>query len=220
MGDKEITTKQLYDLIQGLLESNREIKDQIALSKEEIKGEITTVREDLSKELHQIRLENEVLKQENKTLKEKLEKIEKTTKKYNLMVYNLEEKEDKLNDLQNFVKVLNDHGKISCRFHDFTNFYRLGKVKNNKTRPISIELSNYLLREEILKNAKKLKDQQIFISVDYTQKEYQNRKLLRKYLQIARNDNKTAEIKNYFLFVDGRKFTLEDLRKKEIEDRK
>ena len=218
MGDKEITTKQLYDLIQGLIVSNQQIKEQITQSKDDIKGEISIVKEDLSRELHQIRHENEALKKETKTLNEKILKLEKTTKKYNLLVYNLEEQEDKTADLQGLIKILKEEAQVSCLSKDFRNFYRLGKTENSKVRPILIELVSYFLKEEILNNASKLKNRKVYISVDYTQKEYSNRKLLRKYLQIERNNNKTAEIKSYNLIVDGIRFTLDDLQKREAEE--
>lgn len=214
MDEKQITTNELYDLMKGLIASNEEIKVQIKQSEEDIKSEINSVKENLSKELEQIKNENQKLKQENNILKERIQKIEKAEKRCKLMVYNLEEKENKTADLQEFLKLLN-FAEVSCDFGDLRDFYRIGREENNKVRPVSIEVTNYFLKEEILKKAHKLRDRKVYITLDYPREEYLDRKLLRKHQQIARSQGKSAEIKNYTLYVGGNKFTLEDLRRRE-----
>lgn len=131
-----------------------------------------------------------------------------------MIVYNLEEQKNNASDLEKFVNIL-DQADVSCRIGDFRDCYRLGRREENKTRPASIEAISFFLREEILKSAGKLKEKGIYVSFDYTKEEYLDRKLLRKYQQIARNQNKAVEIKNNILFVDGTAFTVEDLRRKE-----
>lgn len=165
MGNKEVSTNELYDLIKGLVESNKEIKEQISQTSDDIKAELTTVRKDLAKELHQIKLVNEKLKQENSVLKEKLQKVEKTLKKYSLVIYNLKEQENNSADLQKFVDILRTSAEVSCTIKDFRDFFRFGKKDNIKVRPASVEVGSLFLKEEILKKSYQLKDQNIYIYI-------------------------------------------------------
>lgn len=209
----EVTNKDIYALIQSVLSKNIEIQKEIKDNKDLLTQEIADLKQEFSKQFQDLKKENDDLKRENNELKEKLNIIERRAKKYNLIIYGLTEEEDNKEDIQNFLAICNDTLKLRCTFSDFRDIYRIGKLTEGKTRPLLIEVVNYQLKAEILKNARDLKGTGIFVAQDNTPTDYDNKKILVTNLKLARNHNLQAKIKNYSLLIEDEEYTVEDLKK-------
>lgn len=213
--NKKITLEQLHEILIGVKTSNEEIKtsnDEIKKQNNEIKKEVTKIRIDLEKQIREIKEENNELKIEVTNLKEKLQNIERKAKKYNLVVYGLEENETEIEDIQNFLSTINSKCEVDCRFEDIRDIYRIGKLENDqKIRPLIVELINYKQLTTIFENAHKLKGSSIVISRDYTPEEYKDRKILHKHLILARKNNLNASIKKSRLHIKDKVFSAVDL---------
>lgn len=207
---------KIVELLQTLVRDNEELKNQITDQKTAITLEIRALKQDLCKEIADIKQENCALKNEVKELKTKLNRVERDSKKYKLIVHGLEEQQDNLSDLRGCLDLINNRLGVECRFTDIRNFYRFGQPSSQKHRIASLELINYFHKVDILKNCKKLKGTNIFITPDFTEEEQADQKLLYEHLKAARQSNQRAFIKNKILIVDGKQATVEELRKKTI----
>lgn len=109
--------------------------------------------------------------------------------------------------------------QVELSEQDINDFYSLGK---NEDSPIKIEFTTYIKKKYLLKNCHKLKDTNIFITHDLTEKQREEKKLLRKHLRIAKKDtDKSCYIKNNKLHIDDTVLTLEELKnldKKEVNE--
>lgn len=208
MGENN-TSDDLFKYIQAINEKCDQIRIDIA-----------NVKKDLSEEIEKINLENRKLKEENNNLKVKLNVVEQKLRKYNLIVYGLEEQKTEIGDIQEIIKIFNQKLDIKCRFDDIRDIYRLGKYYEGKNRPLSIELVNYKLKIELLHKAKLLKGTSIYLANDYTPGEYQKQKVLRKHMIDARSENCKAYIKKNILYIEDKGYTFEDLSKLSTEQNK
>lgn len=205
--------QKLLELVEGLVKSNEEIKNQISNQQEALTKEIKAIRQEILEDVSQIRQENIALREEIKELKDRLTIVDKESKKYKLVVHGLEEGQDEVSDLRGCLDLINQNLGVECRFSDIRNSFRLGKPLAEKHRPLSLETNNYFLKKEILKNSKKLKGTPIFISPDYTREEQADQKLLYQHLKKVRQSGQPAYIRNRTLIVDGQKLTLEELKR-------
>lgn len=200
----EPSNKQIFELLLTVSKKNDEIK-------EELKAEYQKHYEIFSKEINEIKVENEKLKNENIQLKARLQAVERKTRKYNLIFYNVKETEHRIDDTTAILKIISTQLKLECNYSDIRDSYRLGKVLEGRHRPIVIELVNCQLKHEILENAYKLKGSGVGVARDYIPEDYSRNKVLRKHLKLAKDNNFTAYIKSNNLFVNGEKFTYENL---------
>ncbi|CAH1163426.1 unnamed protein product [Phaedon cochleariae] len=191
--------------------SNNEIKKQ----NDEIKSEIHNIRKELNSEIEALKEENIELKKSVETLEERLLINERKQKKYNLIVYGIQEDEDEVHDIENFLNIINNRCGVECKFHDLRDWYRIGVSGQNtgRPRPIVVELIYYKQRASILEKASKLKGSGIYISKDYIRGDYNNRKILVTHLKTARNSDPDAKISRNKLIVHGTSFTAEQLEK-------
>lgn len=182
----------------------------------ELKQEIRDLRSDINKELESLKLSNIKLEKENDVLKNKLLLLERKTRKYNLVIYGLEESEREVKE--DVLEVLSNIIQIQCTPSNFRDIYRIGKKVEGQIRPIVIEVLNYQLKLDILINARaksnELKRCKIFISQDYCPEDYQKRKFLAKHLKAAKEKQYKAFIKGDTLVVNGEQYSYETLKNK------
>ncbi|VEN35120.1 unnamed protein product, partial [Callosobruchus maculatus] len=136
-------------------------------------------------------------------------------------VYGLEEKGDQADDIQSILKILNETLNITCNFGDFRDFYRIGIPTGETVRPFVVETISYSLKTAIIANAKHLKGTGIFLTQDYTEADYNKRKILVTRLKEARKYKLNAKIKNNKLVINEVEYTIESLEReipKVIED--
>ncbi|KAJ8969377.1 hypothetical protein NQ317_000722 [Molorchus minor] len=98
---------------------------------------------------------------------------------------------------------------IDIHESDLNNFYKLG---NSPSSPIKIEFTSFLKKNSILKNCFKLKSTNITIAHDLTIKQREENKVLRKFLQKAKEDkNDNCYIKHNRLYINNKPYTPEEL---------
>ncbi|KAG5873887.1 hypothetical protein JTB14_011367 [Gonioctena quinquepunctata] len=207
--EREISNKDLFNLIKTVISSNNEIKKQ----NDEIKSEIHNIRKELDGEIEALQKENIELKKSVEILKERVLINERKQKKYNLIVYGMQEEEDEVRDIENFIDIINNRCGVEFKFHDLRDWYRIGESRQNtgRPRPIVVELIFYKQRESILEKASKLKGSGIYISKDYIREDYNSRKILFTHLKTARNSDPEAKIWKNKLIVHGTSYTAEQL---------
>ncbi|KAG5867566.1 hypothetical protein JTB14_027439 [Gonioctena quinquepunctata] len=168
---------------------------------------------ELNGEIEALQKENIELKKSVKILKERVLINERKQKIYNLIVYGIQEEEDEVRDIENFIDIINNRCGVEFKFHDLRDWYRIGKLWQNtgRPRPIVVELIFYKQRESILEKASKLKGSGIYISKDYIREDYNSRKILFAHLKTARNNDPEAEIWKNKLIVHGTSYTVEQL---------
>lgn len=207
---EEVTIKDLYKLIKETTKQNIDVQNQI-------KEEIKTLKDDIFTKLNNLEKENEELKVENNKLKTNLLASERKQKKYNIVIYGIQNKENDL--LISTLNTFNNILKVTCTENDIRDIYMIGSSGQEKSRPVVVEFVNYRLKTNILKNAGELKNTGIVITQDYTTHDYQDRKFLAKQLKIARQEFPSAKIKKNILIVNDDKYTLDELKLSPLEDK-
>ncbi|KAG5884992.1 hypothetical protein JTB14_031229 [Gonioctena quinquepunctata] len=116
----------------------------------------------------------------------------------------MQEEEDEVRDIENFIDIINNRCGVEFKFHDLRDWYRIGESRQNtgRPRPIVVELIFYKQRVYSRK-ASKLKGSGIYISKDYIREDYNSRKILFTHLKTARNSDPEAKIWKNKLIVHG-----------------
>ncbi|CAG9773580.1 unnamed protein product [Ceutorhynchus assimilis] len=201
----------------NLFEVLKEIKDQnakIAQQNSSIQSDITEIKSELEKQnisVLELQQKITVLETENATLKEKLERIEQEGKKNNIILFGLQEEEnDQQNLRKNIIKFCVDRLEVSIAEEDLNDVYRLGKP-NSRSRGVLIKLVRAHIKQEILKNARKLKNTGFSLTNDLIPELRQQQKILVKHLKEAKSKNYSAKIVKNKLVVNGEEYTIEQL---------
>lgn len=195
----------VYDCYILLKQSLDELSSSITTQIQEFKEEVTRKFQDTNDKILN-------LERENKLLKKKIEYNEKEHKKSNVLIFGLTEKpnEDIYARVIEFFK-----GKLQIpnfNIQDLSCAHRFGKSNEQKPRPILVKLLAIHRKTEILRNGHLLKNSGYSISNDLTQKEREDKKILRKHLKEAKNLNLEATIKQNKLFVNDKTFTVDELK--------
>lgn len=199
MPDSEISNKDIFDLIKSF--------------REEVKQEIILLKENFSQEIQLLQDDNRKLREKNQELEKRLLAAERKNKKYNLICYGLSEHDDGISDIQQVLDLFNRQLEVKCRYEDFRDIHRIGKNSNNKVRPVAIEVVNYGLKTEIIKNAKKLRGTIIQVSNDFIPEDYNNRKILYNNFKVAKSNGADVIIRKDTLIINKKVYTIEDLNK-------
>ncbi|CAG9824039.1 unnamed protein product [Phaedon cochleariae] len=201
---KEYVAKMFHDLTTQIQQQNTQVVSQIS----ELKNELTNYKRHIDDSIHDLKAENEALRHETKTLKDRLLQTERKAKEYNLIVYNL----PGTNPSSEVIKLFRDKLNVNCREEDLSDTYRFNsKSANGKPEPILVEFISNNLKTKVLGEAKKLKNTGIYISLDYTPEDFQIKKALYSYQRTARDKGHTASIKGQTLVIAGVPYTLEAL---------
>lgn len=189
----------------------KEIKlqnQQLTAKVDSLSGELSSFKVDFQKNINELKKQNEELIIENTNLKKRVLACERKTKKYNLIIYNLEG----ANPLCAVISLFRDKLNISCDEKDLRDVFRLNSGGSiNKPKPIIIECLTSRFKWEVLNKAKLLKGSGIFISIDYIAEDYEQRKFLYSCQKAAREEGSTAVIKNNTLIVNGVSYKIDEL---------
>ncbi|KAG5887110.1 hypothetical protein JTB14_000743 [Gonioctena quinquepunctata] len=198
MEGTEVSINDVYLLLKGV---NENLSKRIEVLEATTRS-LTTV---LQEEVETIRNKVEILEKENISLKNQLSKFEKQQKLNNLVIYGIEENQNENQEI-----LINKFSELATT--------KLGK-KAGHNRPILISLSSQIRRQEILRNARKLKGTKIVITEDLTNGELEERKILLGALKEAKSNNKTAFLKRNKLIVEGESYTVADIENAKKLDR-
>ncbi|CAH1111641.1 unnamed protein product [Psylliodes chrysocephalus] len=207
--NNDVTNKDLYKLIQSVLDVNETIKKQ----NNELKEEISDLKKTLNQEIVDIKNTNIKLQDEVNTLQSHVLNLKRKIKKYNIIVYGLrEEVDDEVTGIQKFIELINSKCEVDTKFHDIRDFYRIGKKNEDqdKPRPLLIEFIYQKQLSAIFENSSALKGSGVIISRDYTQEDYKNRKVLYNCLKKLRENKVIGKIRSNKLVINGTSYSKED----------
>ncbi|XP_065664438.1 uncharacterized protein LOC136086095 [Hydra vulgaris] len=183
--DLEQTNKKVVSLENELLEMKKTIQtnDDIASEKFEL---VKSKTKEISSKLKD---NSEILK-----LKSKLRELEDRSRRNNLRVDGLKEsKNESWSDSEAKVLKLFEE-TLGLKDIKIERAHRTGSRDNKKVRSIVLKLLNYKDKENILKNSRKLKGENIYINEDYCAETMLIRKELRAGMKKAREAGMFAYI--------------------------
>lgn len=173
-----------------------------------LKNRITAIDKKIDNSI----LEMQNLREENKCLREQLNKqgnrlemMEREMKKNNIIIQGVEDTE-KMDTAQLKTKIeelLNNIGVNINLDTAASEIKKIGTYQINKKRPILIKLIQREKKMDIIREAKKLKGTNVWISDDFTKQAQQDRKALIPHLKMAREDGRKAVLKYDKLIIDG-----------------
>uniref|UniRef100_T1HJV4 Endonuclease-reverse transcriptase n=1 Tax=Rhodnius prolixus TaxID=13249 RepID=T1HJV4_RHOPR len=147
-------------------------------------------------------------------LERRLSRYENLHRRKNLILYNLPEKtNEKPWALEQEIQtIFSDVLQSDITLKDTDVIKRIGLVKGK--RPIIIRFTSLRCKLELLRKAKNLKGSDLVLSEDFPVEIREIRKKLYSYWKEARNSNKKVYMKYDKLWVEGRLYSLEELRSK------
>jgi regulator of replication initiation timing len=187
----------------------------------EIKVTLKTLNDGVSsmqKEMEELRENYQTIKSENEKLRSQLDLLEGHSRRSNVVFYNVQEEEgESWSKSEELVKhVMNSSMKLNVKDSDIERAHRIGR-KTNGNRPIIVRFSGYKKKTEVLRNSKNLKGTRIRIEEDFTAKIRNVRKELRQFMLEARSSGQFAILRYDKLLINGRGYSLEELKSSEFE---
>lgn len=185
---------------------------------EELLKQISSRLNDMDAKLGQIVTDMNTIKLENIQLKEKVEKqdkrieiLEKEARKKNLVLKGVmdEEDEGQRELLEKITVVMNNVGVEWEKERDLEDYTRLGKYREDGTRPILVKLNKYNKKIEILKQAKNLKNTEIWINEDYTKEVQEERRKLVPIMKEARRKGQKATLRYNKLIINNELYEID-----------
>lgn len=184
------------------------IIDEIKKGNDELKLFIDAVEVRIMLKIDEINRKVVNLEKENQELKDRIEKLERENKKNNIIVFGTERRQQNLNNKE-FIEHLNSLLGTTLNENDVNNIYPLGKHKN---APVKLEFISYLKKNDVFKKIRNLKGKNLSITHDLTSKQREIHKILRKHLQIQRqNKENISFIKNEKLYVNDTAYDVDEL---------
>lgn len=132
----------------------------------------------------------------------KVERLERDSRKRNLILFGISEEFNNYWDLEKFVySLLNEKLDLNLNESHLDFVRRLGRRSGNNPRPILVGFTQLRTKLIILKNTSKLKGASIRITEDFSKEVIQTRKLLLPKLFEARKNGKFAILRHDKLIV-------------------
>lgn len=181
-----------------------EILQAIANLQLEIKTDISGLKEDVNKKFEDLQKDISNVKQKQEQINSKIKILEKESRRRNIIIHGIEEKEKIYSELEKTVfDVLNNQLKIVPKIEEIDFAKRLGKSQDNYHRPILVGLTTWGKKLEILKKKNALKSTKIFITEDFPKEVMEERKKLQSALIEKRKAGTFAFLKYDKLVVKG-----------------
>lgn len=202
MGEPQHSNSEILKLLNTIISQNNEIK-----------SDIDQIKKDLSNQSRTIEIINckvAILENENTELKNKLLAIERKSKRNNFIIFGV--KEDVADILTFVINIVRDTLNILISNNDINNIYRIGQKAAEKSRPIILELTTNLKKQEISRALPKLKNTGIRFANDLLPQDREQQKLLHKHLKEAKDKNHNARIFKNKLIINGVTYTYQDLK--------
>lgn len=191
----EMTIAELYN---KLTAHNTE---QTSLIREEIHTFVSKITETV-----------EHLKTEVREIKNKNLLLERRVRKNNVIIFGVNLNTD--NILKETLDTINHHLHTNLVESDINNIRLVGR--GQRSLPIILEFVSFLKKVTIFKNIRNLKGTGIAISNDLCREDREQNRTLVKYYKKAKSEKIDASIKNGKLLVDGKSYTVSEL--KSLED--
>ena len=156
---------------------------------------ISTKVGDLEQGLDLIKSDNKSLREQNRVLNDKINRLESYSRMYNLLFHNVPEDQA---PVENTVRrILTEMGIADVDRIMIDIVHRLGQVSPKRSRPVILRLVMRSDRNRIWESRYKLKGPKIILSEDFPEEYQRQRNLLRPVLSVAKsNGSKTSLIDN------------------------
>lgn len=228
--NKEILEKlnklDVLDEIRSTMNRLESTQEELLRASKAIEDEVKTVKAEVDNNQKRIKKVSEVCDDHSKTIKNLLHRVnflEKAQRRRNMLIFNLDEKENDNVSLLSLVESLFQDilgapkvpGRIIlCR--------RLGKPKAGNIRPVLLEFQTFDEKMTIMYSSGKLAGSKISLSHDYTIQEQEERKKLLFYKRLIHEDGFSAKLRGMHLLVNGEFLNVRELqsRFKGFEDKR
>lgn len=141
-------------------ESNNHLQSRIDKMSEDLKNSFRSNLEEASKKVQQ--LESTVEEQSKQIVK-----LETEVKKRNVMFHNIPERETSVNNIREIVtELIRNEVDSNFTLANIDYCHRIGKVNEQKVRPVVLALTTLTMKEILLRNKKTLGNKNISISED------------------------------------------------------
>ncbi|CAH1115826.1 unnamed protein product [Psylliodes chrysocephalus] len=195
-------------VIKKLLEENsKKLIDVMESNKTELKNALSSCETRLQSSIELESKKVRDLEEENFKLKNKVEQLEITLKRNNIIIFGLKKTNNTIN-LNFIIDIINKLFDISLIDSDISNFYSLGRDLN---APLKIEFCSYLKKKSILLNSNKLKNTGVFVADDLTELQRAQYKQLKEYLLKYMEEGKHCFIRGNKLILENTSYSLDDL---------
>ena len=196
----EAQQKQTYILkecIQNIMKENTEVNVEVKQHGEDISI---------------LKAKCEVLERQNTEFKRKLVDLESRSRRDNLKIYNIAEKEkENVHDLRLwFDTFLVEKLSIMDPNIEVDRIHCIGKPGKG-TRPIIVKFNKYAAREAVWNRRKELKDTGISMSEDFPEEIERKRRTLFPVMKAARNDGQRASLAFDKLYINEQSYTVDTL---------
>ncbi|CAG4965859.1 unnamed protein product [Colias eurytheme] len=178
----------------------------------------TTIMDRIDIKLEPIVAENKSLKLKVERLEKEIEYMKREKRNNNIVIFGIKERNNTTTELlHTVIDIFRDDLEINVKQCDVNKIHRIGRFnkEGDKARPILISFLNSLKKNEIMKKKKFLKNKQIYITEDYPREVLEIRKSLQPKLIEERNKGNIAYI-NYDKLVIKENKTNNDKRKREV----
>lgn len=162
------------------------------------------INNNIDTKFENLELKYNTLEQKIEEQGRRIQQLEKTNRKKNLIFFGMEESESNYFDLQNnILKIINQVMKInSFSKENIGEVTRLGKKQDtNKIRPTIVTLTTMGMKIELLKNKKRLEGTTYYIKEDYPIEILEERKKLSTQLIEERNKGRKAFLRYNKLII-------------------
>ncbi|CAH1100586.1 unnamed protein product [Psylliodes chrysocephalus] len=146
------------------------------------------------------------LQEDNFKLKNKVEQLEITLKRNNLIIFGLKTPNNTI--IINFIiDIINKLFDISLMYSDIANLYSVGKDLNAH---VIIEFCSFLKKRSIFLNFNKLKNRGVFVANDLTELQRAQYKQLKEYVLKYKEEGKHCFIRGNKLILENISYSLDD----------
>lgn len=210
----DVNTDLLNEIKKIIEESTkRSVEEGNKQQTEVIKAHIDIEIQKINQKLEEQTEKYTELKKNYDDLKVKQTKLEKEVRRNNIIIFGLQLEEGNL--LEFTINSLNNLLQLQLSISDINNVFAIGK---NINRPIIVKFISFFKKQEVLRNCKKLKGTSVYISEELSPEERCEIKFLRTHLKEARAKNLDAYIKNHNLYVNGKKYTPQQLKQEQLQN--
>lgn len=175
------------------------------------------IAEAINEKLKGIIEENKILKNKEEEMELKLKSLEKEKRKNNLVLYGVEEIGKSERELLDYIKDAIEESGVPMNSQEISNVYRIGRISENKNRPVVISLTTQWKKHLILKNKSNLPPNLNF-KEDFSKETLEKRKQLQPMVEEEKKKGNIAFIKYDKLVVKKPKDNNREKRRRESSD--
>lgn len=184
--------EEIKNMLKAMQEEIRQQKVDMRDMKEDIKN---TINNNINEKFKILETKNEILEQKMETQTIKINNLERTLRKKNLLLFGVAENEKSYLDLEEKVlDIINNTLNIKSNSNIIEYVRRLGK-RGEKVRPIIITFTTMGFKIQTLKNKKKLEQTPYYIKEDFPPEVLSKRKELQIQVNKEREQGRLAIIK-------------------------